>query len=37
VLAEGEYTAIARNEGKVFNREFKVEPGVDREIELLAR
>ena len=25
---------IARNEGKVFNREFKVEPGFDREIEV---
>ncbi|MEA2934866.1 MAG: hypothetical protein QOD74_1512 [Variibacter sp.] len=37
VLAEGDYVAIARYEGKVFNREFKVEPGVDREIELLAR
>jgi hypothetical protein len=37
VLAEGEYMVIARNEGKVYNREFKVEPGVDREIELLAR
>jgi hypothetical protein len=37
VLAEGEYVAIARNEGKVFNRDFKVEPGVDREIELMAR
>jgi hypothetical protein len=37
VLAEGEYVAIARNEGKLFNREFKVETGVDREIELLAR
>lgn len=37
VLAEGEYTAIARNEGKVYRREFKVEPGVDREIEVLAR
>ena len=37
VLAEGEYVVIARNEGKVFNREFKVEPGFDREIELLAR
>lgn len=37
VLAEGEYMAIARNEGKAYNREFKVEPGVDREIELLAR
>ncbi|MBN8919568.1 MAG: hypothetical protein J0H62_02465 [Rhizobiales bacterium] len=37
VLAEGEYVVIARNDGKVFNREFKVEPGVDREIELIAR
>jgi hypothetical protein len=36
VLAEGEYVAIARNEGRVFNRNFKVETGVDREIELLA-
>lgn len=37
VLAEGDYVALARNEGKVFNREFKVETGFDREIELLAR
>lgn len=37
VLAEGHYVALARNEGKVYNREFKVEPGFDREIELLAR
>jgi hypothetical protein len=37
VLAEGEYIVIARNENKVYNREFKVEPGVDREIEVLAR
>ena len=37
VLAEGDYIAIARHEGKVFNREFKVEPGPDREVELLAR
>ena len=37
VLAEGEYVAIARYEGKVFNREFKVEAGFDREIEVLAR
>jgi hypothetical protein len=37
VLAEGDYVAIARHEGKVFNREFKVEPGFDREIELLTR
>jgi hypothetical protein len=37
ILAEGDYIAIARHEGKVFNREFKVEPGFDREIELLTR
>lgn len=37
ILAEGEYVALARNEGRVFNREFKVETGVDREVEVLAR
>jgi hypothetical protein len=37
VLAEGEYRAIARNEGKVFEREFKVVAGVDGDIEVLAR
>ena len=29
ILAEGEYRAIARNEGKVYEREFKVVTGVD--------
>jgi hypothetical protein len=37
ILAEGDYRAIARNEGKVFEREFKVVPGVDGDIEVLAR
>jgi hypothetical protein len=37
ILAEGEYRAIARNEGKVFEREFKVVPGVDGDVEVLAR
>lgn len=37
VLAEGEYRAIARNEGKVFEREFKVVAGVDGDVEVLAR
>ncbi len=37
VLAEGDYVVVARNEGRVFNRDFKVEPGFDREIEVLAR
>lgn len=37
VLAEGEYRAIARNDGNVFEREFTVVPGVDGDIEVLAR
>ena len=37
ILAEGEYRAIARNEGKVFEREFKVVAGVDGDIEVLAK
>jgi len=37
ILAEGDYVAIAKNEGKVYSRDFKVEPGFDREIEVLAR
>ena len=37
VLAEGEYRAIARNEGKVFERAFKVLNGVDGEIEVVAQ
>ncbi len=37
ILAEGEYRAIARNEGRVFEREFKVVTGVDGDLEVLAR
>ena len=37
VLAEGEYSVVAKNDDKTFNGKFKVEPGVDREIEVLAR
>jgi hypothetical protein len=37
ILAEGEYRAIARNEGRVFEREFKVVAGVDGDLEVLAR
>jgi hypothetical protein len=37
VLAEGDYHVIARNEGKTFQRDFKVITGVDGEIEVLAR
>jgi hypothetical protein len=37
VLAEGDYHVIARNEGKTFQRDFKVITGVDGEIVVLAR
>src|SRR5271156_4971380 len=37
VLSEGEYRAIAKNEGKVFERPFNVVNGVDGEIEVIAR
>jgi len=37
ILAEGEYRAIARNEGKVYEREFKVVTGVDGDVEVTAR
>lgn len=37
VLGEGEYRAIARNEGKVFEREFKVVTGVDGDVEVMAQ
>ncbi|MCO5129723.1 MAG: hypothetical protein M9932_04065 [Xanthobacteraceae bacterium] len=37
ILAEGEYRAIAKNEGKVFEQSFKVVNGVDGEVEVLAR
>jgi hypothetical protein len=37
ILSEGDYRAIARNEGKVFERGFKVITGVDGEVEVLAQ
>jgi hypothetical protein len=37
VLAEGDYRAIARNEGRTYEREFKVVAGVDGEVEVLTR
>ncbi len=37
ILATGDYTVIARNEGRVFNARFRVEIGQDREVEVLTR
>lgn len=36
ILAEGDYRVIARNEGSLFQRDFKVIAGVDGEVEVLA-
>jgi hypothetical protein len=37
ILAEGEYKVIARNDNKVYQQDLVVIPGVDGEIEVLAR
>ena len=37
VLAEGDYHVIARNEGRTYQRDFKVITGVDAEVEVQAR
>lgn len=37
ILAEGEYVVIARYQGTVYQRPFKVDSGLDREIEVLAQ
>lgn len=36
-LAEGDYVLIARHDGQVYTREFKVESGLDRDIEVLTK
>ncbi len=37
VLADGEYTAIARNKEKVYQRSFKVTSGQDADVEVLMK
>lgn len=36
VLAAGDYTAVANHQGRSFQRDFKVEAGLDRDIEVIA-
>jgi hypothetical protein len=36
-LAEGEYVAIARRDGKTFQRNFNVVGGHDADIEVLSK
>jgi len=35
ILAEGEYVAIARNDGRIYSTNFRVEAGRDRDVEVL--
>jgi hypothetical protein len=37
VLADGDYVAVARHDGKTYQATFKVVAGRDREVEVLAR
>jgi hypothetical protein len=37
VLATGDYTAIAKHEGKIYERNFTVEAGLNRDIEVIAK
>ena len=36
VLAEGEYTVVAKNRDRIYQRDFTVEAGQDQEVEVLA-
>jgi hypothetical protein len=35
ILAEGKYTAVASHERKAYSRDFNIESGVDRDVEVL--
>jgi hypothetical protein len=37
ILAEGDYVLVARQEGRIFTRDFKVEAGLDRDVEVLVK
>ena len=36
-LPDGQYTAIAKHEGKLYERNFSVEPGLNHDIEVIAK
>ena len=37
ILAEGNYTVVARHDGRVYTREFDVKSGVDADVEVIAK
>ena len=36
VLAEGDYTVIAKNRDRIYQKDFKVEAGKNGEVEVVA-
>lgn len=36
VLAAGDYSVVAKNRDQIYSRNFTIDPGVDREVEVLA-
>ena len=36
VLSEGEYTIIAKNRDRLYQKDFKVESGKNQEVEVIA-
>jgi hypothetical protein len=37
ILAEGNYTVVARHDGRVYTREFDVKSGLDQDVEVIAK
>jgi hypothetical protein len=37
ILAEGNYTVVARHDGRVYTREFDVKSGFDQDVEVIAK
>lgn len=37
ILAEGNYTVVARHDGRVYTREFEVKSGLDQDVEVLSK
>lgn len=37
ILTAGEYTAVARHEGRLYEQTFTVEPDINRDVEVIAR
>jgi hypothetical protein len=36
VLTEGDYTAVARHDNRIYQTNFSVVPGLNRDVEVLA-